>query len=86
MKIDYLFLQVEQHPKSEDDIIWEIKTCLKELKLLRLRQQLTELSFEIKDAQSAKDKSKIEKLLKKFNQLTAELTEAVKIDSAEKFK
>jgi len=86
MKIDYLFLQVEQHPKSEEDIIWEIKTCLKELKLLRLRQQLTELSFEIKDAQSAKDKSKIEKLLKKFNQLTAELTEAVKIDSAEKFK
>jgi len=86
MKIDYLFLQVEQYPKSEEDIIWEIKTCLKELKLLRLRQRLTELSFEIKDAQGEKDKPKMEKLLKKFNQLTAELAEAVKIDSAEKYK
>lgn len=86
MKIDYLFLQVEAHPKSEEDIIEEIKTCLKELKLLRLRQRLTKLSFEIKDAQAEKDKLKMEKLLKKFNQLTAELTEAVKIDSAEKSK
>ena len=86
MKIDYLFLQVEQHPKSEEDIIWEIKTCLKELKLLRLRQQLAELSFQIKDVQSEKNKPKMEKLLKKFNQITAELTELVKIDSAEKYK
>lgn len=86
MKIDYLFLQVEQHPRNEEDIIWEIKTCLKELKLLRLRQRLAQLSFEIKDAQVEKDKPKIEKLLKKFNQLTAELTEVVKIDSVEKHK
>jgi len=86
MKTDYLFLQVEAHPKSEEDIIWEIKTCLKELKLLRLRQRLAQLSFEIKDAQNEKNKSKMEKLLKKFNQLTAELTEMVKIDSAEKSK
>jgi len=86
MKVDYLFLQVEQHPKTEEDIIWEIKTCLKELKLLRLRQRLTQLSFEIKDAQSEKDKPKIEKLLKKFNQLTAELVAAAKIDSTEKIK
>jgi len=54
--------------------------------LLRLRQRLAELSFEIKDAQGEKDKPKMEKLLKKFNQLTAELAEAVKIDSAEKDK
>jgi len=86
MKIDYLSLQVEQHPRNEEDIICEIRTCLKELKLLRLRQRLAELSFEIKDAQGEKDKPKMEKLLKKFNQLTAELAEAVKIDSAEKDK
>jgi len=88
MKIDYLSLQVENHPLNEEDIIWEIKTCLKELKLLRLRQKLAELSFEFKDAQGENDKSKMGKLFKKHNQLKAELAEAeaVKTDSAEKYK
>jgi hypothetical protein len=82
MRIDCLSLQIDQQPRNEEEILLEIKTCLKELKLLRLRQQIAALSFDIKDAQGEEDKSKIEKLIKKFNQLTAELTEEAKIDSA----
>ncbi len=74
IKIDYLTLQIEQHERTEKDIIQEIASCLMELKLLRLKNQLTILSFDIKDAQEAKDKVKLEKLLKKFNQVSADLT------------
>jgi len=86
MRIDYLSLQIDESPRSEKDIVEEIKTCLKELKLLRLRQHLAALSFDIKEAQAEGNKSKMEKLFKKFNQLTAELAEAVKMDSVEKHK
>ncbi len=74
IKIDYLSLQIEQHPREEKEIAAEIKMCLEELKLLRLKQQLTALSFDIRDAQAGKDKSKLDKLLKKFNQLSSQLT------------
>ncbi len=74
IKIDYLALQIEQHERTEKDIIQEIASCLIELKLLRLRNQLTALSFDIKDAQQAEDKTKLEKLLKKFNQVSSDLT------------
>ena len=74
IKTDYLLLQIEQHERSEKDIIQEIASCLTELKLLRLRDELTILSFDIKDAQQAKDKEKLSQLLKKFNRISSELT------------
>jgi DNA primase len=75
IRIDYLSLQIEQHQRSEAEIISEIKTCLRELKIVRLKQELSNLSFEIKDAQAEKNKTKLEKLLKKFNQLSINLTQ-----------
>lgn len=74
VKIDYLSFEVERHERTESEIIQEIKTCLSELRLLKLRRELISLSFDIKEAQQAKDKSKLEKLLKKFNQQSAELS------------
>jgi len=74
IKIDYLLLQIEQHERSEKDIIQEIASCSTELKLLRLRNELAILSFDIKDAQQVKDKEKLSQLLKKFNLISSELT------------
>ena len=74
IKIDYLLLQIEQHERSEKDIIQEIVSCSMELKLLRLRNELSILSFDIKDAQQTKDKDKLSQLLKKFNLISLELT------------
>jgi len=74
IKIEYLALQIEQHERTEKEIIQEAASCLVELRLLRLKNQLTELSFDIRDAQQAKDKDKLGKLLKKFNLISSELT------------
>ncbi|MBU2036927.1 toprim domain-containing protein [Patescibacteria group bacterium] len=73
-RIDYISFQLEQHERDEKDIIKEIKTCVPELKILRFKKDLLSLNFDIKDAQEVKDKNKLNKLLKKFNQLSAELT------------
>lgn len=73
-KVDYISFQLEQHERDEEDIIKEINTCVPELKILRLKKDLAALSFDIKDAQEAKDKNKLTKFLKKFSQLSAELT------------
>src|SRR3989338_6850931 len=63
MKMDYLLLQIEQHEQTEKDIVAEIASCAEELKLLRLKNKRANLTFDIKEAQQAKDKNKLEKLL-----------------------
>lgn len=74
VKIDFISFQIEQHECEEEDIIKEIAACAQELKILRLKKELAALSFDIKDAQEAKDKKKLDKFLKKFNQISAGLT------------
>ena len=81
IKIDYLTFQIEQHERDEKDIIKEIASCVLELKLLRLRNKLSALSFDIKDAQQSKDKAKLEKLLKQFNQISSDLTKLTNTDT-----
>ena len=81
IKIDYLTFQIEQHERDEKDIIAEVASCVLELKLLRLRNKLTALSFDIKDAQQSKDKAKMEKLLKQFNQISSDLTKLTNTDA-----
>jgi len=67
IKMDYLLLQIEQHEQTEKDIVAEIASCAEELKLLRLKNKRANLTFDIKEAQQAKDKNKLEKLLKELN-------------------
>lgn len=70
---DNLVFQIEQHERSDQDNIQEIVACVSELKLLRLRNELAALSFDIRDAQQEKNTLKLEKLLKKFSQISLEL-------------
>jgi len=74
IKIDYLSFQLEEHEREDKEVEKEIRTCVPELKILRLKKDLAALSFDIKDAQEAKDKARLDKLLKKFNQLSSDLT------------
>ena len=73
-KVDFISFQIEQHECDEKDIIKEIAACAQELKILRLKKELSALGFDIKDAQEAKDKKKLGKFLKKFQQASTELT------------
>lgn len=73
IQLEYLSLKIEQQPADELQIIYEIETCLRELKMIKIRQQLTALSFEIKDVQAAGNKENLKNLLDKFSQLSGEL-------------
>lgn len=75
IQLDYLSLKIEQQPveTEELEIISEIETCAKELKILKIRQELTNLSFEIKEAQGSVPKEKIKELLEKFSQFSNKL-------------
>lgn len=84
MLVSRLFLLADEQPMDKKDIFLEISTCLKELKLLRLRQRLTALSFDIREAQAEGDKIILDELSKNFNQSAAELTKIIQADSAEK--
>lgn len=78
VQVEYLSLKIQQQPIDELQIISEMEICLKELKLVKIRQQLNALSYEIKDAQVEVDKSKLKNLLEKFAQLSTELIQLTK--------
>ncbi len=73
MQIDYISLKIQRGPQDELQVINEIESCLKELKIFSIRRRLTALSFEIKNAQPENNKLKIRDLLEKFSELSSEL-------------
>lgn len=78
VQVDYLSLKIQQYPSEELELIEEIETCLKELKVVKLRKQLTFLSFDIKNAQIEGNKAKLGDLLTKFSKLSSQLLELTK--------
>ena len=75
IQVDYLSLKIEQTlPEDEKEISEEIQTCVRELKVLRLKNRLTALNFEIKEAQSGAKAEKLADLLKDFSQISQELS------------
>ena len=75
IQIDYLSLKIEQQPIEEAEAKEEIKSCWQELRLIKLKKQLSDLNFEIQEAQTDKQKVKLNLLLGKFHKLSAELKE-----------
>jgi len=75
IQVDYLSLKIEQTlPEDEKEISQEIQTCVRELKVLRLKNRLTALNFEIKEAQSGAKAEKMAGLLKDFSRISQELS------------
>jgi len=64
----YLSLKADIEEIEQEDIVSEIKFCLKEIKSLRVKDKLEEISLELKRAEEEKDSEKIGKLINKFNQ------------------
>ncbi len=70
--LDYLSLKSE----IEDDGIdlnTEVANCLKEIKLIEVRERLDSISKEIRKAEEKKNSKEINKLTKEFNKLAGEL-------------
>lgn len=70
---NYLSLKAEIEEIEEKEICLEIENCLKEIKKLTLKNQLNQISFEIKKAELEKDFKKIEKLTQEFSKLISQI-------------
>jgi len=69
-----LYLQAEIEEIEKKEILPEIQFCLKEIQSLEIKNQLDQISQEIKKAESEKDFQKIEKLIQTFNQLSKDIS------------
>ncbi|TSC53336.1 MAG: DNA primase [Parcubacteria group bacterium LiPW_39] len=78
LQLDYLSLKIQSQPADELQVTSEIEGCLRELKIIKIRQQLVVLSYEIKEVQAGGAKLKLHELLEKFTKLSSELIELTK--------
>ncbi|MFH1462356.1 MAG: DNA primase [bacterium] len=69
---NYLALKSEVEEVEEKDIGPEIQSCLKEIQVLEINNELSRISQGIKRAEEEKDWEKIDKLSQEFNQLAKE--------------
>jgi len=70
--IDYLSLKAEVEAQDFDCRL-EIQTCLREMKVLEIRQKLKEIGQDLKKAEEAQDLGKVQNLTREFNQLSSKL-------------
>jgi len=80
MQAEYLSLKIQQQPSEETETFSEMENCVKELKLIKIRQKLTALSYEIEQTQKKGTKIQLKQLLEKFSQLSSELIQISKKD------
>jgi len=70
---DYLGLKSEIEEIEENDILPEIKLCLREIQSLEVKNKLNKIAKEIKKAEEEKDLEKIKELSQEFNQCSKEI-------------
>ena len=73
--IEYLCLLNEQYSLDELSAASEAKECLFALKTIKIKEEMLQLSFEVQDAQTNRDKKKLKQNLEKFNALSNQLIE-----------
>jgi DNA primase len=71
---DILSLRAEVEEIEKEKIIPEIKFCLREIKLIKLKKELEEASKELKKAEEEKDEKKVRALIEKINQISKNLS------------
>ncbi|OGZ33848.1 MAG: DNA primase [Candidatus Portnoybacteria bacterium RBG_19FT_COMBO_36_7] len=74
-QVDCLSFKNEQFGIDEAGAQCEINECLQALKVIKIKEQMAGLTFEIREAQQEKNKKKLHKILKKFNGLSNKLLE-----------
>ena len=70
---NYLIFKVEHCNLEEKYVLEEIDCCIREIKTNKMKQEMSEISLDIKQAEERKDKTKLKKLTKKFSKLAQEL-------------
>ncbi len=71
--INYLSLKAEVEELDLEDAKEEFKNCLREIKILEIKNKLDKFSQDIKKAEEEKDSQKIKKLLGEFNSCSKSL-------------
>lgn len=71
--INYLIFKVEYCELEEKEVLSEINYCLKEIKVYNLKEKMSQIGLDIKEAEENKDKEKIKDLKHKFYKLAEEL-------------
>jgi hypothetical protein len=75
---DFLVLKCQQMPCGEEEAAEEAKGCLKELRILKIKKAMAELTFEIQEANRQKTRKKLEDILEKFKKLSNELIDLMR--------
>jgi DNA primase len=70
---NYLLLKSEVEEFEEEDKEVEFQACLKEFRILGIKNKLDSIAKEIKKAEEEKDSQKINQMIEAFNQLSREL-------------
>ena len=70
-----MIFKVEYCELEEKEVLDEIRCAIKEIKIYNLRDKMSQVSLDIKEAEENKDKEKIEDLKRRFYKLTEELNE-----------
>jgi DNA primase len=70
---NYLIFKIEHCNLEEKDVLEEIDCCIRELKTNKIKQEMKEISLDIKEVEQKKDKKGSAKLTKKFSKLANEL-------------
>lgn len=70
---NFLSLKSEIEEIKREEILPEIKFCLKEIQCLEIKKRLNEISREIKKAEEEKDLKKVKDLTQKFNRIAKNL-------------
>jgi DNA primase len=68
-----LSLKAEIEQIEEEDILPDLKFCLKEIKSFELKKKLDNISLQIRQAEQEQDLKRIENLSQEFNQLTKKI-------------
>jgi DNA primase len=71
---NYLIFKAEYCELEEKEVLSEIKCAIREIKTYDLKQKMIQLSLDIKEAEDAKNKEKIEELKGRFYKLAEELS------------
>ncbi len=69
--VNYLFLKGEV--EEGEDCQAEIKTCLREMKSLKIKEKLNEICHNLKKAEEEQDTEKVDNLIRQFKQLSQKL-------------
>jgi len=71
---DILSLRAEVEEIEKEKVVPEIKFCLREIKLIKLKKELEEASKELKKAEEEKDEKKVRALIEKISQISKNLS------------